>query len=163
MRFELVLRFSSSEVESMSDWSQDAAQRYLLKKQQQHTQDEKVLHDQKVLDSNCPTLWSGLRDALTKSCDDFNNEPGIGTVLGYDNTDPNSLRVYRAADGLTLTTAFDPKRHEITFGSLAGGLPTLKFKIVPGTSEVHLFEPNGVPIESVVKVANRVINALLGI
>lgn len=147
----------------MSDWSGNAARKFLEKKKTQQLQDAKVLHDEKLLNLNSPAMWTGLREILIARCGEFNAETGVGNVLGCDDSEPHSLTIMNADAGISLTVAFDQERHRIKVSGLAANPERgdIAIAVRNGSSELVFLDKKHMAV-SAEQIAGGILDDLLG-
>ena len=121
----------------MSHWSKSAAQRFIEQRSTKSTEAAKVLHDQEMIQLKAPELWDQLSEEFSRKCKEFNSEPEVGNLLSFDGSDTRELKIARSDTGATLIVAFLPFYTVTVQGLKDRG--EFKFQVVPGTSEVGLF------------------------
>jgi hypothetical protein len=133
----------------MSEWSKQAAKRFLEQERTQEKQeedertttlirDQKILSDQELLHSRTPEMWSDLCQRFESECKELNSD--IGRNLLDCRCSGNTIEIIRE-DRTKLALLFNPAFHAIEFrGSTAGDIDRLDIKIQPGTSEPKFFD-----------------------
>jgi hypothetical protein len=135
--FELTLRFHTRE-STMSDWSRDAAQKFIAQKREKPVQDEMVLHNEDIIKRKAPEVWDKLSEEFDRKCSEFNSELEISNVLAFDRTDPYELEITRTDTHARLTVTFIPELQTVTVKGLKESRD-FRFEVFSGTSEVGLF------------------------
>jgi len=145
----------------MSKWSRGAAQRFVEQKTAKQTQDAKVLHDQEMVKFKSPQIWQEVTSAFSHLCTEFNAEAGIGSLLSFNGSDPNKLKISRADTRAVLTVTFLEAFPVITFDGITEKV-RLTFEVLPGTSEVGLFTPHKIKTTPE-EVAEATLDMFLGV
>jgi hypothetical protein len=133
----------------MSDWSRQAAKRFLEQERTQKKQeedertttlvrDQKILSDQELLQTRTPEMWSDLCQRFESESKDLNSD--IGRKLFDCRCGGNTIEIIRE-DRTKLSLVLNPALHVIDFrGLTVGDIDRLDIKIPPGTSEPKFFD-----------------------
>ena len=145
----------------MSDWSKFAAERVQRRTLDAGQKDTQDAQDENFLNSNAPRMWAEFRELVIQMSTDLNAESGMHGRLAHNKSDPNALKIEDTEMRMTTAVTFNPERHEIKIGGLAGSGKLYKLAVTPGTHEIR-FTAGGsaVPVD---KIAQGVLESLLGI
>jgi hypothetical protein len=138
----------------MSEWSKQAAKRFLeqektKKKQEQEEndrkaaliRDQKLLSDQEILQRRAPEMWLDLYQRFESECKELNSDIGKNLLDCRKSSDENTIEIIRKDPRTKLTLVCDPQTYSITFLGLAvDDIGRLDIKIQPGTSESKFFD-----------------------
>jgi hypothetical protein len=144
---------------AMSDWSTYAAGRVREKIGDENVRDRRALQEEEILKLNSFRRWEELRDLLIQRCTEFNAEPGMHGRLAWNNDNPNALKIEDTQTKVSLHTAFDPERHEVSVGGSLG--KTYRITVIQGTRETCLTD--GSLTASAHEIAREVLEGLLAI
>ncbi|HLJ29651.1 MAG TPA: hypothetical protein VKY85_23280 [Candidatus Angelobacter sp.] len=148
----------------MTEWSLDAARKYM----EQHTTDgmleAKAQREQNVLKTQAFDLWKSLADLFEANCRDFNQDVKQVNLLRFQRTSGGSFLVSRKDTARLLEAEFDDQRNLVRINGHDGfGLHgQYKIGVKPGTSEPYFCSSDGHPIPAEI-IMRTTLNALLDI
>lgn len=122
----------------MSNWSKSAAKRFIDHRDRKQSQDEKVLHDQKLVELNAPKIWEELSKAFDQKCTEFNSEPGVGNILSFERIGLDEFRVTRSDTHAMMNVTFLRPFYSIGWDVMPEP-GSFRFEVIEGTSDVGLF------------------------
>jgi hypothetical protein len=141
----------------MSDWSQDAARRFLDNQTARQAHEAQSVLDRRVLNQQAPRMWEELRQLFVRQCGEFNAEPGVGNILSCHSDAAHALDIRRSDNGVTLTIAFDPQKYCVNFSGacVANGRGRIQARVASGSTETFFADDSGtrVSAEDVVEIA----------
>jgi hypothetical protein len=137
----------------MSQWSKQAAIRFLEQEQSKQKQeqeesdrkaalsrDQKLLLDGEVLRRRAPEMWLDLCQRFESECKELNSDVGRN-LLDCQKSDGNTIEIIRDDPRISLTLAYDPQTYTTKFSGLTvGDIGRLDIKVQPGTSEAKFFD-----------------------
>src|ERR1700730_4392437 len=126
----------------MSDWSKDAALRFVAQQKTKQLQDARVIRDQNDLALHTAKVWTDLCDLFRARCAEFNAEPGVASILSCDTKRTQELKITRSDNAAMLRGAFDPKRHTIHFmgPNIGKEKAEIKIEAIAGGSEMRFVD-----------------------
>ena len=122
----------------MSNWSKSAAKRFIDLRDARQTQDEKVSHEQKMVELQAPEIWEELCKAFDRKCTEFNSEPGVGNILSFERTGLDELRITRSDTHTTMSVTFLRPFYSLGWDVMKEP-GSFRFEVIDGTSDVGLF------------------------
>jgi hypothetical protein len=141
----------------MSDWSQDAARRFLDHQAARQVHEAQSVLDRRVLHRQAPKMWEELRQLFVKRCSEFCSEPGVGNILSCNSNGAHALDIRRSDNGATLTITFDPQQYCVNFSGacVANGRGRVQTQVASGSTETFFADDSGtrVSAEDVVEIA----------
>ena len=122
----------------MSDWSKDAALRFVAQQKTKQLQDARVIRDQNDRALHTAKVWTDLCELFRARCAEFNAEPGVASILSCDTKRTQELKITRSDNAAMLRGAFDPKRHTIHFmgPNIGKEKAEIKIEAIAGGSEM---------------------------
>jgi hypothetical protein len=127
---------------SMSDWSSNAAKRFINIRETKQAKEETVAHEQKMVELKAPEIWEELYKAFDRKCTEFNSEPGVGNILSLERTGLDEFRITRSDTHATMTVTFLRPFYSIGWDILKEP-GSFKFDVIDGTTDVGLFYRKG--------------------
>jgi len=98
---------------AMSEWSKEAARKFNEQQEIKRHNAAKIVQDKQSLDDLSVYTWDLLTATLLSKCAEFNTEQGNNTVIVFDKTLGNTLRISRKDNTETLIVEFDSSLHTI--------------------------------------------------
>jgi len=122
----------------MSDWSKDAALRFVAQQKTKQLQDARVIRDQNDRALHTAKVWTDLCELFRARCAEFNAEPGVASILSCDTKRTQELKITRSDNAAMLRGAFDPKRHTIHFmgPNIGKEKSEIRIEAIEGSSEM---------------------------
>ena len=122
----------------MSNWSRRAAKLFIDQRDTKQTQDEKVLHEQKMVELKAPEIWEELCKAFDQKCTEFNSEPGVGNILSFERTGLDEFRIIRSDTHAMMNVTFLRPFYSVGWDVMPEP-GSFRFEVIEGTSDVGLF------------------------
>jgi len=141
----------------MSDWSQDAARRFLDNNAARQVHEAQSVLDRRILHQQAPKMWEELRQLFLTRCSEFSSEPGVGKILSCDGNGAHALKIQRTDNGTTLAVTFDPQKYCVNFSGacVATGRDRIQARVASGSTETFFADDSDsrVSAEDVVEIA----------
>jgi len=122
----------------MSNWSRSAAKLFIDRRDTKQTHDEKVMHDQKLVELRAPEIWEELSKTFDEKCTEFNSEPGVGNILSFERTGLDEFRITRSDTHATMNVTFLRPFYSVGWDVMPEP-GSFRFEVIKGTSDVGLF------------------------
>lgn len=122
----------------MSNWSRSAAKLFIDCRDTKQTQDEKVMHDQKLVELKAPEIWEELTKVFDEKCTEFNSKPGVGNILSLERTGLDEFRITRSDTHATMNVTFLRPFYSVGWDVMTEP-GFFRFEVIKGTSDVGLF------------------------
>jgi hypothetical protein len=98
-------------------------------------------------------------------CTEFNAEEGVRNSLGWDNSNPDALKIEHIPNRTALRVTFNQERHEIKVSGLGGpaaNSATYKIAVMPQSNETYISDENSQSVQAH-EIARKILDGLLGI
>ncbi len=126
----------------MSDWSNNAAKRFINIREAKQAQEETVAHEQKMVELKAPEIWDELYKAFERKCTEFNSEPGVGNILSLERTGLDEFRITRSDTHATMSVTFLRPFYSIEW-DITKEPGSFKFDVIDATTDGGLFYTKG--------------------